>query len=197
MAFTVLEDMTASVEVVVFPETFARCSHLLGSEQPLIVQGSVQVSERGANIIADSVLPLNEALEQLTEKAVIRLRSDRVGRPQLTALKDLFYQFHGTVPIKITLHFDGRGEADIEPHPDMAVRPCADFFRQLRQQFGRDCRLCRCGRRRRGGRRARASATVPTSDDEAGNSWLASETPRTCPATKQRQAGSRAGGVQD
>ena len=139
MAFTVLEDMTASVEVVVFPETFARCSHLLGSEQPLIVQGSVQVSERGANIIADSVLPLNEALEQLMEKAVIRLRSDRVGRPQLTALKDLLYQFHGTLPIKITLHFDGRGEADIEPHPDMAVRPCADFFQQLRQQFGRDC----------------------------------------------------------
>uniref|UniRef100_UPI004056A48C DNA polymerase III subunit alpha n=1 Tax=Candidatus Electronema sp. TaxID=2698783 RepID=UPI004056A48C len=139
MAFTVLEDMTASVEVVVFPETFARCSHLLGSEQPLIVQGTVQVSERGANIIADSVLPLNEALEQLMEKAVIRLRSDRVGRPQLTALKDLLYQFHGTLPIKITLHFDGRGEADIEPHPDMAVRPCADFFQQLRQQFGKDC----------------------------------------------------------
>jgi DNA polymerase-3 subunit alpha len=139
MAFTVLEDMTASVEVIVFPDTFAQCSHLLGSEQPLIVQGSVQVSERGANIIADSVLPLNEALEQLMEKAVIRLRSDRVGRPQLTALKDLFYQFHGAMPVKLTLHFDGRGEADIEPHPDLRVRPCPEFFRLVRTQFGKDC----------------------------------------------------------
>jgi DNA polymerase-3 subunit alpha len=97
MAFIVLEDMTASTEVIVFPETFAQCSHLLGSEQPLIVQGTVQVNERGANLIADSVLPLNEAMETLAEKAVIRLRSDRIGRSQLDALKDLFYQFHGTL----------------------------------------------------------------------------------------------------
>ena len=27
----------------------------------------------------------------------------------------------------------------IIPHPDMAVRPCADFFQQLRKQFGKDC----------------------------------------------------------
>jgi DNA polymerase III alpha subunit len=139
MAFTVLEDMTASVEVIVFPDTFAQCSHLLGSEQPLIVQGAVQVNERGANLIADSVLPLNEAMEQFAEKAVIRLRSDRIGRPQLTALKDLFYQFHGTMPVKLTLHFDGRGEADVEPHPDLRVRPCPEFCQRVQEQFGRDC----------------------------------------------------------
>ncbi|MGR0481184.1 MAG: OB-fold nucleic acid binding domain-containing protein [Candidatus Electronema sp. V4] len=89
MAFTVLEDMTASVEVVVFPETFAGCSHLLGSEQPLIVQGSVQVSERGANIIADEVLPLHEAMEKFAEKAVIKIQAARTSRSQLTALKEL------------------------------------------------------------------------------------------------------------
>jgi DNA polymerase III subunit alpha len=139
MAFHVLEDMTASVEVIVFPDTFAQCSHLLGSEQPLIVQGTVQVNERGANLIADSVLPLAEAMEQCAEKAVIRLRSERLGRPQLDALKDLFYQFHGTMPVKLTLHFDGRGEADVEPHPDLRVRPCPEFCQRVQEQFGRDC----------------------------------------------------------
>ncbi|MGX9728382.1 MAG: DNA polymerase III subunit alpha [Candidatus Electronema sp. VV] len=136
MAFTVLEDMTASVEVVVFPETFARCSHLLGSEQPLIVQGSVQVSERGANIIADEVLPLNEALEKFATQAVIKIQAARTSRSQLTALKELFYQFHGTLPVKITLHFDGRGEADIEPGPDLKIRPCPEFCQRVQECVG-------------------------------------------------------------
>ena len=43
------------------------------------------------------------------------------------------------VKVKLTLHFDGRGEADIEPHPDLRVRPCPEFFRQVRTQCGRDC----------------------------------------------------------
>jgi DNA polymerase-3 subunit alpha len=137
MAFTVLEDMTASVEVVVFPDTFARCGHLLGSEEPLIVQGSVQVSERGANIIADDILPLAQAMEKFASKAVITLPAAKATRPLLNELKTLLYQFHGTVPVKLTLHFDGRGEADIEPHHDLKVRPCPEFCQRVQATFGR------------------------------------------------------------
>jgi DNA polymerase-3 subunit alpha len=43
------------------------------------------------------------------------------------------------VPVKVTLHFDGRGEADIEPHPDLKVRPCPDFCQQLQASFGPQC----------------------------------------------------------
>ncbi|CAK8716735.1 DNA-directed DNA polymerase [Candidatus Electronema halotolerans] len=139
MAFAAVEDMTASVEVVVFPETFARCGHLLGSEEPLIVQGAVQVSERGANIIADDIMPLTQAMEDFATQAVITIQAARTSRQQLTELKDMLYQFHGKVPVKVTLHFDGRGEADIEPHPDLKVRPCPDFCQQLQASFGPQC----------------------------------------------------------
>ena len=139
MAFAAVEDMTASVEVVVFPETFKNCSHLLGSEEPLIVQGSVQVSERGANIIADDILPLAEAMEKFAEQAVITIQAARTSRRQLTELKDLLYQFHGKVPMRITLHFDGRGEVDIEPHSDLTVRPCPEFHKQVSTSLGSKC----------------------------------------------------------
>ncbi|WP_417911151.1 DNA polymerase III subunit alpha [Candidatus Electronema sp. PJ] len=139
MAFTVLEDMSASVEVVVFPEVFARCSHLLGNDQPLIVQGTVQVSERGANIIADNILLLTQAMEEFIAKATIKIQAARTSRQQLLELKDLLYQFHGPVPVKITLHFDGRGEVDIEPHSDLKVRLCPDFCQQVKESFGQKC----------------------------------------------------------
>ncbi|XOF35060.1 MAG: DNA polymerase III subunit alpha [Candidatus Electrothrix sp. YB6] len=136
MAFTVLEDMTSSVEVIVFPEAFTRCSHLLGSEAPLIVLGSIQQSERGAKIIAEEIYALDNAVEQFTEQTVIRLQAERTGRQQLSELKELLYRFHGSAPIKLTLHFDGRGEVDILPMKDLAVRPCPEFFQQIRQSCG-------------------------------------------------------------
>jgi DNA polymerase-3 subunit alpha len=139
MAFTVLEDMSSSVEVIVFPETFARCSQFLGKDEPLIVLGTIQQGERGAKVIAEDIYPLGKAMEQFTEQAAIRLPADRISRNQLVELKELIYQFHGATPIKLTLHFDGRGEVDILPMKDITVRPCPDFFNKVKASFGPRC----------------------------------------------------------
>ncbi len=47
MAFLTLEDIVDSVEIIVFPEIYARCEEILSSTDPLIVQGTVQQDERG------------------------------------------------------------------------------------------------------------------------------------------------------
>jgi DNA polymerase-3 subunit alpha len=78
-------------------------------------------------------------MEQFATQAVITIQAARTSREQLAELKKLLYQFHGTVPIKLTLHFDGRGEADIDPHPDLKVRPCPEFCQQVQSFFGRHC----------------------------------------------------------
>jgi DNA polymerase-3 subunit alpha len=139
MAFTVLEDMTSSVEVIVFPETFSRCSQFLGKDDPLIVLGTIQQGERGAKVIAEDIFPLDKAVEQFTEQTLIRLPADRIARNQLVELKELIYQYHGSGPIKLTLHFDGRGEVDILPMKDITVRPCPDFFNKVKSSFGPEC----------------------------------------------------------
>ncbi|MCF6188750.1 MAG: RDD family protein [Desulfobulbaceae bacterium] len=131
MAFTVLEDMTSSVEVIVFPSTFADCSHLLGGEEPLIVLGTVQQGERGAKIIAQSIDRLADALEKYTEATRIRLQASKTSRQHMEQLKEMFYTFHGKVPVQLTLHFDGRGEVDIEILKDLAIRPDPDFFQSI------------------------------------------------------------------
>ncbi len=136
MAFTVLEDMSSSIEVIVFPSTFAQCSELLGSDEPLVVLGTIQLGERGAKIIAETIDPLNRALEKYTENTVIRLQAKNTMRQQLTQLKDLLYKYHGPSPVKLTLHFDGRGEVDIEMLKDLTIRPCPEFFNQVKKSFG-------------------------------------------------------------
>ena len=43
MAFAVLEDMASSVEVVIFPSTFAECSHILDQDDAVIILGQVLI----------------------------------------------------------------------------------------------------------------------------------------------------------
>ncbi|PIE58614.1 MAG: DNA polymerase III subunit alpha [Desulfobulbus propionicus] len=136
MAFLSVEDMTGKIEVVVFPSTFAECAELLRSEQPLIVSGEVQISERGAKIIAQSVHQLNDAMEQYTEKARIILQAHATSRQHMGQLKELLYQYHGATPLNLTLHFDGRGEVDIEILKDLTIRACPQFFHEVTQLCG-------------------------------------------------------------
>ena len=136
MAFTVLEDMTSSIEVIVFPSTFAECSHLLTSDQPLIVLGTVQQGERGAKVVAQEIKGLTETLEQYTERAVITLRAASTSRQHMLELKELLYQHHGTAPVLLTLHFDNRGEVDIQVLKDMSIRPSTDLFHKITRLCG-------------------------------------------------------------
>ncbi len=136
MAFAVLEDMTSSVEVIIFPRTFSECSHLLETDEPIVVVGQVQHGERGANVIAESVEPLSQALEKYTRDVVICVRAQQTSRQHLELLKEMFYNHHGTCPVRLTLHFDGRGEVDVEILKDLKIRPSAEFFRQVEDALG-------------------------------------------------------------
>ena len=131
MAFTVLEDMTSRVEVIVFPSTFEQCSHLLGSEEPLIVLGTVQQGERGGKVIAQSIDRLADAYAKYTEKTIIRLQSAKTSRRHMEEIKEMLYTFHGKVPVHLTLHFDGRGEVDIDVLKDMTIQPTPEFLHSM------------------------------------------------------------------
>jgi DNA polymerase-3 subunit alpha len=138
MAFTVFEDMSASVEVIVFPSTYTHCSHLLGSENPLIVLGIVQQGDRGPKIIAESIDTLADGLAKYTENTSICLQAENTSRQHLQQLKELFYNFHGKIPVTLILHFDGRGQVDIEILKDLKINPSPEFFTAVTKLCGKN-----------------------------------------------------------
>lgn len=136
MAFISIEDMSAAVEVIVFPSTFAECSEILKSDLPLIVVGTVQQGERGAKIIAQEISLLEQAMEKYTEKAVITLHAEATSRQHLVQLKELLYQYHGVTPLHLTLYFGGRGEVDIDILKDLTIKSCPGFIQDVRGLCG-------------------------------------------------------------
>jgi DNA polymerase-3 subunit alpha len=51
-------------------------------------------------------------------------------------LKELLYLHHGATPVLLTLHFDNRGEVDIQVLKDMSIRPSTDLFHRITRLCG-------------------------------------------------------------
>jgi DNA polymerase-3 subunit alpha len=136
MGFLTLEDIVGAVEIVIFPEVFSQCSHLVTSNEPIIVQGMVKKDERGGKIIADAVDSLNTARNKYTDSARIHLPANRLNRTKFDALKEILLNFHGSCPVLLTLHFEGRGEVDIEIQKDLAIQPGSQFTMEVNKFLG-------------------------------------------------------------
>lgn len=63
MAFLTVEDLTGSVEVIVFPKTYEQVHFLLKRDAVVVVRGKVDIMEQQAKILAERVMPLDEAEE--------------------------------------------------------------------------------------------------------------------------------------
>ncbi|HIJ77977.1 MAG: DNA polymerase III subunit alpha [Desulfobulbaceae bacterium] len=136
MAFITLEDTSGAAEVVIFPTTFAESGHLLTANEPIIILGTAKQEEHGAKIIAESVDTLDQAASKYINGTRILLYSDRINRQKLEAVKTKVREFHGPCPVALTIHFDGRGEVDIDTPNDFTVRPCREFSEQVEKTLG-------------------------------------------------------------
>ena len=136
MAVIVLEDITGTVEVVIFPELYSQCAAVLQVDTPVVIEGQVKKDERGDNIIANAVETLEAARDKYTANTRILLQSDRVNRQNLEALKKVLFRHHGDCPVSFTLHFAGRGEVDLEIPQDITIKPGRKFTAEINRIMG-------------------------------------------------------------
>jgi len=55
MAFVELEDLSGSIDIVLFPKTYKQCKELLAEDQLLVVEGKVDIRDGKAQIVGDTV----------------------------------------------------------------------------------------------------------------------------------------------
>lgn len=72
MAFARIEDTTGSLELVIFPDTFAQYERTLKSEAALMVMGTIEKEEGGLKMIAEQV-KLAEDLFKLVKKVTLKI----------------------------------------------------------------------------------------------------------------------------
>src|SRR5690606_38550567 len=100
MCVFTLEDHQGSVEVVVFPETFARYRSACENGALLLVRCKFERDEESARLQATEVLPLTQLRERLATSVRIRLKA---GTPRETIgdLWDVVTAYRGDRPLAI------------------------------------------------------------------------------------------------
>jgi DNA polymerase-3 subunit alpha len=121
MAFAVLEDLSGSVEVVVFPEAYAAAGDLLAEDRAILVEGEVQKDENNVKIIAETIIPVAQAESTWTASVRLTLDIDRTDRNTLLDLNDLLRRHRGSCPAVLALRESDRTETVISISDDLKL----------------------------------------------------------------------------
>jgi DNA polymerase-3 subunit alpha len=134
MAFVQLEDVTGSVEVVVFNSTYAAARGLLVDDAVLVVKGRVDHKQQGeTKLVALEVA----AFEATPERREVRLKVDARSAPAgvIRELAGVVRDFPGEAPVYVDL-VTSLGSKLLELGPEYRVDPQPDFFASVRHLLG-------------------------------------------------------------
>ncbi|MCB2313574.1 DNA polymerase III subunit alpha [Clostridium tagluense] len=99
MAFINLEDLYASVEVIVFPKTFEKYKSLIEEDEIVIIKGRVSIrEEEQPKILCEDIKPL---LKINSEKIYILIENETMMKDTLKKLKQNLTIYRGYTPVYI------------------------------------------------------------------------------------------------
>jgi DNA polymerase III subunit alpha len=134
MAFVQLEDVTGSVEVVVFNSTYAAARELLVEDGVLVVKGRVDHKQQGeTKLIALEVAAFEATPERREVRLKVDARSARAG--VIRELAGVVRDFPGEAPVYVDL-VTSLGSKLLELGPEYRVDPQPDFFASVRHLLG-------------------------------------------------------------
>ncbi|MGH4050667.1 MAG: DNA polymerase III subunit alpha [Clostridium sp.] len=99
MAFINLEDLYASVEVIVFPKTFEKYKSLLEEDEIVILKGRVSIrEEEQPKILCEDIKPLQKIN---SEKIYILIENEATMKETLKKIKQNLAIYRGSTPVYI------------------------------------------------------------------------------------------------
>ena len=99
MAFLTLEDLTGSMEVIVFPKTLDRVRDNIKEDALVIIKGRISIKEDELpKIICESIEPLEKVN---SSKIYIRVKDLNEGKVLISKLKKMPEEYKGDTPIYI------------------------------------------------------------------------------------------------
>ena len=108
MAVFMLDDIGGSLEVVVFPEAFAKHSSLIDADAMLLVRGKFEKDDESARIVATELMTIGALKERTTREVAIHLSMPPHGRPTFETVAELLARHRGDR--KVVLELDVKGQ---------------------------------------------------------------------------------------
>ena len=102
-----LEDWEGIVEVLVFPDTFAKVQRLLDTDAPIFVKGKLDNDESKIKILATDVYPMERVKEMLSRTVTIRINTASAPSDIAERLQPIIDEKRGPAEIVFELEYPG------------------------------------------------------------------------------------------
>ncbi len=135
MAFVRVEDLSGSVELVVFPEPFAKHEMQLKSDQPVLVGGKLEKDGDAVKIMVDRVGILSDVLKK-SKQMIFKIDGSMMER--LAGLNTLLQKHPGMTGVELEIDLpDLKKTVTMAVTEPTGIDPSGDFFEGLHGLFGR------------------------------------------------------------
>ncbi len=134
MAVAELDDITGTVEVLVFANTWELCRGTLRADAIVLIKG--KVDRRSEGEVKLRALEVT-AFDAVPDQEVVRLSVDArvVGARVMDDLKTLIGEYPGQAPVELEVHTSA-GSKMLRLGPGFRVRPDGDFLAEARALLG-------------------------------------------------------------
>ncbi len=146
MAFVTLEDMKGFVEVILFPEVFKASLTLLRSGEPIILRGTLDLSDEQtgearvgqqtkAKVIGREVQALPDPSPQLSRTLRITMRVDTLNSGRLENLREAILAHRGDSRVLLHLLNGTKEDTIIALSDQYTVDPSPAFEESVKHLF--------------------------------------------------------------
>jgi len=136
MAVVQLEDWDGIVEVLIFPETYAKTQHLLEPDAPLFVKGKLDNDESSAKILASDIYAMERVNEALSRTVTIHINVGVAPIDIAERLQPVIDKKTGPAEVVFELEFPGRYTALVRPNPYVKISPDREFVEAVERICG-------------------------------------------------------------
>jgi DNA polymerase-3 subunit alpha len=134
--FVGLEDFSGSLDVVVFADILAGFGKELERGAAILVAGRVTIDADRVRMVADDMVPLDEAAVGLATSVGLHLHTQGLSRERLERLEKVIRAHPGRCGLFLHLHLGQQTEVVQRLPETFAVRPGRAFQDDLRKELG-------------------------------------------------------------
>ncbi len=138
MAIMSLEDLDGTVEVLVFPITFAKVGSMIKPDAMVFVKGRVNLREEEPKIIANEIATLESVRVKYTRSVEINLVTAGLEAAALDRLKKVLSRYPGRVPVYLNFVKPDGKHTKVAINNTLAVEPHEGLVRDIEKVLGKD-----------------------------------------------------------
>lgn len=134
MCFLNLEDLTGKIECIVFPKVFSEYEELLASEEPVMMNGYVNLTENPRKFFPQKIQPLKDQAEERVSGVRICVRVEDLNPQRLERFRQVLLSYRGSVPSHVI--FEGQeGKARMRLGEGFLVNPTPQMAAKINEIF--------------------------------------------------------------